>query len=185
MGNALKDLGRVDDAISAYKNLITFQPDYSNAHRSLSKLQKYSPRNAHFEQVKKLYKESLSDEAKCNFAYALAKMYEDVGKIKLAFEHFCAANALRKRSLKYSIYKDQELFKKIKQLRPNLEKTSSQIQTRSSKFIPIFILGMPRSGTTLVEQIISSHSKVTGAGELPYISKYGQLGYDPKRYDKK
>ena len=173
MGNALKDLGRVDDAISAYKNLITFQPDYSNAHRSLSKLQKYSPRNAHFKQVKKLYKKSLSDEAKCNFGYALAKMYEDVGKIKLAFEHFSTANALRKRSLKYSIYKDQELFKKIKQLRPNLKKTSSQIQTRSSKFIPIFILGMPRSGTTLVEQIISSHSKVTGAGELPYISKYG------------
>ena len=118
--------------------------------------------------------------------FALAKIYEDTGKTKLAFDHFCDANALRKKNLNYSIYKDQILFEKIKQVQPILQQNSIQIPTNSNEILPIFIVGMPRSGTTLVEQIISSHTRVTGAGELPYISKYGQnLATRPKNLNRR
>tara|TARA_B100000963_G_scaffold324397_1_gene309883 strand:- start:1293 stop:3095 length:1803 start_codon:yes stop_codon:yes gene_type:complete len=174
MGNALKDLGRVKEAISSYERAINLQPNYSHAHRTLTNLKKYSSFNAHFRQVKKLHNQKdLSDEDKCNLGYALAKIYEDMGKIKLAFEHFAAANSLRKRTLKYSVHKDQQLFKKIKSVQPRLKKYSMRGKAMSIEFLPVFIVGMPRSGTTLVEQIISSHSRVTGAGELNYVSKYG------------
>ena len=174
MGNALKDLGRVKEAISSYERAINLQPNYSHAHRTLTNLKKYSSFNAHFRQVKKLHNQKdLSDEDKCNLGYALAKIYEDMGKIKLAFEHFAAANSLRKRTLKYSVHKDQQLFKKIKTVQPRLKKYSIRGKAMSIEFLPVFIVGMPRSGTTLVEQIISSHSRVTGAGELNYVSKYG------------
>ena len=174
MGNALKDLGRVKEAISSYERAINLQPNYSHAHRTLTTLKKYSSFNAHFRQVKKLHNQKdLSDEDKCNLSYALAKIYEDMGKIKLAFEHFAAANSLRKRTLKYSVHKDQQLFKKIKTVQPRLKKYSIRGKAMSIEFLPVFIVGMPRSGTTLVEQIISSHSRVTGAGELNYVSKYG------------
>ena len=99
MGNALKDLGRIREAISAYKNVINLQPDYSQAHRSLCKLQRYNSFNAHYKQVKQLYNShGLRDEAKCDLGFALAKIYEDTGKTKLAFDHFCDANALRKKN---------------------------------------------------------------------------------------
>ena len=174
MGNALKDLGRVKEAISSYERAINLQPNYSHAHRTLTTLKKYSSFNAHFRQVKKLHNQKdLSDEDKCNLGYALAKIYEDMGKIKLAFEHFAAANSLRKRTLKYSVHKDQQLFKKIKSVQPRLKKYSMRGKAMSIEFLPVFIVGMPRSGTTLVEQIISSHSRVTGAGELNYVPKYG------------
>ena len=82
-------------------------------------------------------------------------------------------NALRKKLLNYNINQDVELFKQIKFTYPRIEQNSLVPDKLSKKPIPIFIVGMPRSGTTLVEQIISSHSQVTGAGELSFV---GQLG---------
>ena len=67
----------------------------------------------------------------------------------------------------------EELFLKIKNTAPKIKSFSLNKTFKSSKHIPIFILGMPRSGTTLVEQIISSHSNVTGAGELIFMNNHG------------
>ena len=77
---------------------------------------------------------------------------------------------LRKKLLKYSINQDQELFAKLKNTQSHLLKNSLKIEEKSIEATPIFIVGMPRSGTTLVEQIISSHSEITGAGELDYVA---------------
>jgi len=79
----------------------------------------------------------------------------------------------QKQLLKYDIHQDIELFKKIKLIYKRIEKNIPYIEKEKHDFIPIFIVGMPRSGTTLLEQIISSHSKVTGLGELPFISQFG------------
>ena len=67
----------------------------------------------------------------------------------------------------------KKLFKKIKFNYPRIEKNSLESDKLSKNLMPIFIVGMPRSGTTLVEQIISSHSQVTGAGELTFASQFG------------
>jgi hypothetical protein len=100
-------------------------------------------------------------------------MYEDLGELDKAFEHLSEGNILRKRLLGYSIDRDKNLFEKLKKAQPDIIKNSFQVQKSSNGLIPIFIIGMPRSGTTIVEQIIASHSEVTGAGELEYVSQYG------------
>jgi hypothetical protein len=75
--------------------------------------------------------------------------------------------------LNYNIKKDIDLFNQIKLSFKKKEKSIPSIKKNKSDLIPIFIIGMPRSGTTLVEQIISSHSKVSGLGELPFVLQIG------------
>ena len=75
--------------------------------------------------------------------------------------------------LNYDISKDIELFRQIKSSYSAIEYNSLDSEKLPKDVRPIFIVGMPRSGTTLVEQIISSHSQVTGAGELSYAAKFG------------
>ena len=82
-------------------------------------------------------------------------------------------NVLRKKLLNYDINQDVELFKQLKSSYPKIEKNSLESEKFPKNLIPIFIVGMPRSGTTLVEQIVSSHSKVTGAGELNFAKQFG------------
>ena len=75
--------------------------------------------------------------------------------------------------MNYDINQDVELFKQLKSSYPKIEKNSLEPDKLSKNLMPIFIVGMPRSGTTLVEQIISSHSQVTGAGELNFAAQFG------------
>ena len=100
-------------------------------------------------------------------------MYEDIGDLNQAFNHLSTGNALRKKLLNYSIKKDEILFNSLKKTQPYLLNSSLDLKKVSSRLSPVFIVGMPRSGTTLVEQIISSHSAVAGAGELNYVAQYG------------
>ena len=79
----------------------------------------------------------------------------------------------RKKLLNYNINKDVERFRKIKSNYPQIAYNSLEPEKFSKDLMPIFIVGMPRSGTTLVEQIISSHSEVTGAGELDFAAQFG------------
>ena len=106
-----------------------------------------------------------------NLYFALAKVYEDIGDTDRQFQMLDLGNSLRKNSLNYDITRDQHLFTRIKEAfnpAPAILKLNS---SNKSKLIPIFILGMPRSGTSLVHQILDSHSKVHGAGELNYLNQ--------------
>ena len=182
MGIALKDQGKLEEAIKAYLKALSIKPDYAEAHRNLSPVKKYTENDKQFLQVQRLYKrDGLSGDTQCHLNFALAKMYEDIGKLNQAFRHLSEGNALRKKFLKYSINQDQVLFTKLKNAQPYLLKNKLKINKTSSEVSPIFILGMLRSGTTLVEQIVSSHSEVTGAGELNHVSKFGgKLAVDPR-----
>ena len=174
LGTILKDQGKLDEALASYERAVTIKPYFSEAHRHLSSMKRYTPSDPHFIQVKKIYSGEILDQAsKSNLCFALAKMYEDIGELDSAFKYLSEGNALRKKLLKYSIDKDEELFVYFKTTQPNLLKNKLRASKSYNEQLPIFIIGMPRSGTTLVEQIISSHSKVTGAGELKYISRYG------------
>ena len=101
--------------------------------------------------------ESISEEQVCHINFGLAKACEDLGGYEKAFAHYSKGNALRKRLLNYDINQDVELFKQLKSSYPKIEKNSLEPDILSKNLTPIFIVGMPRSGTTLVEQIISSH----------------------------
>ena len=181
IGNALKDQEKLGEAIEAYDKALSVKPDYADAHFNLSLIKKYEEDDDQIIQAQKLYElENLSKDARCSLAFSLAKMYEDVGKLDQAFSYLFEGNALRKNLLNYSINQDIEFFKRLKETQPHFLINSKKIKESSIKTNPIFILGMPRSGTSLVEQIISSHAKVLGAGELKYISKFGEkLAVDP------
>ena len=123
----------------------------------------------------------MNEEAKCHLSFALAKMYEDLGELDQSFSHLSEGNTLRKKLLRYSINQDRALFIKLKETQANVQKNSLEIKQVSTEPVPILIVGMPRSGTTLVEQIISSHSEVFGAGELRYVEQFGlNLSINPK-----
>ena len=181
MGSVLKSQGKLEEAIDSYKKALSLKPDYPEAHRNLSTIQKYTIDDKHFLQVQASYdKDDLSEEARCHLSFALAKMNEDLGKLDQAYIYLFKGNALRKKLLNYSINSDENLFFNLKETQPKLSKNKLEIKETSSGLLPIFIIGMPRSGTTLVEQIVSSHSKVTGAGELRYVMQFGyKLSTDP------
>ena len=182
MGITLQEQGKLDKAIGAYDKALSLKPDYAEAHRNLSIIKKYNEGDAQFLQVQEYYnREDMSDDGKCHLSFTLAKMYDDIGKLDKAYIHLSKGNALRKKLLGYSINQDRLLFTKLKDTQPKLQKSSLAIKQEPTEPTPIFIVGMPRSGTTLVEQIISSHSQVTGAGELKYVSQLGlNLCVDPK-----
>ena len=174
MGAVFQALGELDDAIAAYNKALLIKPDYAEAHRNLSTLKKYTYSDPQIVQMEKLYAgTNISDEARCNLCFALAKSSEDLGNLEEAFQYLKEGNALRNKTLNYDITQDEEIFSRIKKTANSFKNVFFNASRDENIPTPILILGMPRSGTTLVEQIISNHSKVTAAGELSFLKMFG------------
>ncbi|MDG2252886.1 MAG: sulfotransferase [Methylophilaceae bacterium] len=174
LGIMYQELGKLDEAEASYKKAIIIKPDFSQAHRHLASVKKFSKRDDHFLQMQELLNEgSYSEEQRCHFNFALAKASEDLGEIENAFSYYKEGNILRKKLLNYDITRDIKLFEQIKKCYPKIKENILEIKNTPNKLTPIFIVGMFRSGTTLVEQVISSHSKVAGAGELTFAEILG------------
>jgi len=168
---ALKDKGDLEAAIDSYKQVLKIKPDYAEIYRNLSNIHLYKEHDEYFLKMQSLCQSaSVSDEQRCHLNFALSKASEDLNEVSQSFNYLIIGNELRKKILSYDIKKDIELFSQLKKSYPSI---ALQSVVESSDLKPIFILGMPRSGTTLVEQIVSSHSEVTGAGELSYVSRFG------------
>ena len=173
-GNALKDQGKLEEAIESYKKAIALKPDHADVHRHLSMITTYTPDDPQIGVVEDLLKvRDISDSDQCLLHYTKAKINEDLGDLSAAFSSYVAGGALRKKLLKYQYAQDQNRFYNIKNTAQRFKDVYLGSSGETDKCSPIFILGMPRSGTSLVEQIISSHSEVTGAGELAYIGQFG------------
>lgn len=174
LGSVLKGLGRLSEAEASFNRAIALKPDYAEAYRHVTQLKKLDTQDDRFLKMLELYDlDSLSDEQRSHLNFGLAKVNEDLENFEQAFTHYVQGNALRKKSLNYQFNQDLELFRCIKSTHPLLEQCVLEPNNLAEPATPIFILGMPRSGTTLVEQIISSHPLVTGAGELPYVDLFG------------
>jgi len=174
MGITLQDQGKLEEAIKAYTKALAIKPDYAEAHRNLSTLTKYTPDGGQISVVDDLLqREKLNDSDRTHLHYTYAKMQEDLGDLSAAFDSYVTGGDLRQKSLAYEFSQDEHLFGRIKQTAPQFKDVVLNVTGEPIRHTPIFILGMPRSGTTLVEQIISSHSEVTGADELPYVSQFG------------
>ena len=174
LGVLLKDRGETKKAIANYNIALKIKPDYAEAHRNLSLVKKYKTEDSHFLIMKNfLGDKTLTVGKRCQLCFALSKAFADLRDYSNSFSFLKEGNDLRKKLLSYSIDDDIKLFEKIKRAYLNIRENASNIEKSYATPRPIFILGMPRSGTTLVEQIVSSHSEVIGAGELNYIELLG------------
>ena len=174
LGVTLQELGRLEDAEASCRQAITLKPDYAEAHYNLTKLKKFDAQDEQHLKMQELYlNEDISEEQRCYINFGLAKACEDLENFEQAYSHYGEGNVLRKKLLNYDINQDVELFKQLKSSYPKIEKNLLEPDKLSKNLMPIFIVGMPRSGTTLVEQIISSHLQVTGAGELNFVKQFG------------
>ena len=170
LGNIYKQRGKSKEAIECYNKALSITPDYPEAHRHLALTTKYKPNNLkHAEQIKSaLKKENLSDREKMHLHFALGKIYDDCQMAGDAFHHYQIANDLRYKEMGFDIEKHARYIDQL--IAVYSDKLFKQrLLFGHDSTIPVLIVGMPRSGTTLVEQIISSHPKAAAAGELVAI----------------
>ena len=174
LGVIMQELGKLDEAEANYKQSITLKPDFTEGHLNLVSIKRFNSQDEHFLKMQELYfNKNLSEEQLCHINFSLAKACEDLQDFKQAFQHYKEGNEMRKKILNYDISEDIKLFRQLKSNYTRIEQNSLEPENLTTNLIPIFIVGMPRSGTTLVEQIISSHSEATGAGELDFINDFG------------
>jgi tetratricopeptide (TPR) repeat protein len=174
LGNTLQKLGRIEEAEASFTQAITLRLDYAEAHRNLAFVKRFSSRDQQFFQMQTLYRSrGISETERCHICFALAKAAEDIDEYATAFQFYAEGNALRKKNLGYNKALDKKLFRQLKASYRGFASNGIESEKPTHETTPVFIVGMPRSGTTLVEQIISSHPLVTGAGELPFVSQYG------------
>ena len=151
-----------------FENAITITPGYATAHHNLSGVKVYKEKDKQVSLIESLLIENnLSQKERIYLNFALAKAYEDLGNHEELFKHLNEGNRIRKKEMSNSIADSEEHNELIKLFFNSNNINNIKLTCRDSLPIrPIFIVGMPRSGTSLVEQIISSHHEVYGAGEV-------------------
>jgi tetratricopeptide (TPR) repeat protein len=171
-GNAQKDFGHLEEAVASYDKAIQLRPDFAEAHRNLSTLKNYEPDDAQIGLMETLYSNSETNKSRrMEICFALGKAYEDLGEYENSFNYLEEGNRLRKEELHYDIEADRRLFAKIRETFTTGDLIPSVAPDQYASIQPFFIVGMMRSGTSLVEQILASHSKVYGAGELEMMNQ--------------
>ena len=156
-----------DEASEYYEKALAVEPNYAEAYRNQSRTKKYKKNDPQIKQMQSIYSnENLSISDKVHINFALAKVNEDLGNQKDFFKHLDEGSRLRKKQLNYNINETEEFHSSLIRLFSEDQPKIKQLSLGPLDIRPIFIVGMPRSGTSLVEQIISSHHSVHGAGEL-------------------
>ena len=169
LGHMLKTVGRTDDGVAAYRRAIALTPSLGEVWWSLANLKtvRFTPDDvAAMQQA--LAAPDLRDEDRFHLDFALGKALEDTKDYKTAFDYYAAGNALRRRTLDYDPT-ETTAFVDASCALFTADFFAERAGAGSAARDPIFILGMPRAGSTLVEQILSSHSQVEGTSELPDI----------------
>ena len=177
LGHALKTIGRQEQAIDRYRSCIQTYPAFGEAWWSLANLKTFRFSDDEVAVMEQhVDEERLGDEPRVNINFALGKAYEDRGDYDKAFFRYDSGNQLRRPHEVYDPVQNEALHDQIiEMITPQfIEENASQAEQRND---PIFIVGLPRSGSTLIEQILASHSLVDGThelGDLPRI--VNQLG---------
>jgi tetratricopeptide (TPR) repeat protein len=168
-GHALKTIGKTDDAVSSYRQAIEHHPEHGEAYFSLANLKTYAFRDSEVELMHQQEDRSLNTPLDRTYIkFALGKAYEDREDYDQAFRYYGEGNQLKKAGSRYDAEQITEEFNLQKQICvPSMFETFAG--SGCSAPDPIFIVGLPRAGSTLLEQILSSHSQVDGTLELPNI----------------
>ena len=168
-GHALKTVGRQEESIEAYRRAVALQPALGEVWWSLANLKTVRFSDADVASMEAaLTGSNLAIEDRFHLEFALGKAYEDRKDPARSFGHYASGNALRRAQMRYD---PDEIGSQVDRA---IETFTSQFFASRAAYgcdapDPIFILGMPRAGSTLIEQILSSHSQVEGTMELPDI----------------
>jgi len=159
--------GNLDEARQCFSAAIAAKPDFVDAHHNLSSLKSYTLDDPHFKALEALanHAQKLPPDARIQLNFAIGKALEDIGEYDRAFAAYDRGNRLKFSSLTYNEARADAVLERIETLFDN-----TLFETHPGSGIedatPVFIVGMPRSGTTLIEQILASHASMYGAGEL-------------------
>jgi tetratricopeptide (TPR) repeat protein len=173
MGTVAQALGNHPAALAHYGKAIELQPAHAQAVLGLSAARRYTTEDSTlidgFERL--LQRGHLSPRDTVALHFALGKMHDDCRAYDRAFEHYAAANALKREQVRF----DREMHARyvdslIEAYSPELVRAKADTVSVDDE-LPVFIIGMPRSGTTLVEQVIASHPSVKAGGEMPHLRR--------------
>ena len=163
----LQSTGKFEDAIFHSKKCLELNSNCTPADILLSKMLDYKENDWHLQSMlTKINNQDIAIENLYDLHFAIGNVYEKIGELTLSINHVHKANEIKRKNLKFNINDEIKLINSIKNTFNNLDLNTLQIDNDHPNKNIIFILGMPRSGTTLVEQIISTHPNVYGAGEL-------------------
>ena len=176
LGDALKTLGRTDEAIAAVRQAIHVRPAYGEGYWTLSNFKSVQFGDGDVSAMRKALRSKLTDEDALHFHFALGKAYEDRNDYARSFEHYDAANRIRRKGLgpeamQVTGFVDQAIAAFSPKLFQRHEGAGSEARD------PIFVLGLQRSGSTLIEQILASHPLIEGTTEITIMQQlWDRLG---------
>ena len=169
-GHALKSAGKQNEGVTAYRRAIELLPELGGGYWSLANLKTFRFTERDIEAMQgQLERSDLRVEARVQFYFSLGKAYEDLKQFEKSFENYQLGNALWRSTIEYDADKTHgyvEVAKEI--LTPDFFKQLKGVGCYARD--PIFVIGLPRAGSTLLEQILSSHSQIEGTMELPNIT---------------
>jgi tetratricopeptide (TPR) repeat protein len=172
IGHVLKTLGRRAGSEAAYKQAIQLQPDCVEAYWSLADLKNYRFSDAEVEAMQALHSDERRDgTGDAQLSFALGKAFEQREQYGESFVHYAAGNARRRRDAPFDIAAFERRSERIRTIFDR-DFLAARYGSGNPSSAPIFIVGLPRSGSTLLEQILASHSRVEGTMELPNILNF-------------
>jgi tetratricopeptide (TPR) repeat protein len=177
--HSLKSLGRQQEAVREYRAAIALKPDFGEAYWSMANLKVFRFEPAEVQAMEaQLRREDLTESADVHFRFALGKACEDAGDYDRAWAHYEAGNRRKRPLVSYDPVGFESRHEQIAEVfsREFLERHAGEGFESDA---PIFIVGLPRSGSTLIEQILASHSRVEGTLELPTL---GEIAVSTGRY---
>ena len=175
MGAILHEAGRFNEAADNYRKALSIKQDFAECHRNLSQIKKFTKDDQQIAVLRSLYETSEKEPDRAHICFALAKACEDLGEIDEAFGFYAEGNRLRKKELQYTIENDRNIFRAVRSVFDKLPAEVLPAPPHSKT--PILIVGMPRSGTSLVEQILASHPGVYGAGEIELLNNAVKINF--------
>ena len=170
LGTAHLFLGNSLESRKCFEKVIELDNFNIPSFRNYVSITSINKTNKVFKQFEKIDLSKLDHINRILILDALSKCYFDLNKVDLAFNCLNRSNLLKKEKSKFSMHDEEKLFQKIKYLFSKINNDELQYDDKI-KSTPVFIVGMPRSGTSLIEQILSTHSQIYGAGELNYFQK--------------
>lgn len=182
LGNTYLALGDLAQAEEAYLDTLAIEPAYAPAFRQLMRLRKQTEESPLILQMVGLVEgPEVPVGAKVHLGFGLGKAFEDLGDAEQAFQYYEMANQAQRSQLRFDMDQwDKEVDRIVSAFQPEFFNREAAIETRGQRLI--FILGLPRSGSTLVEQILGSHSAVHPGGELQFLQQTLMQGMDVARF---